>query len=304
MDLRQLKYFIVVAEEGNIGRAALRLHISQPPLTRQIQQLEESLGVQLFLRTPKGVELTEPGTLLLEEARNIRKLVSLAEERTQKAGRGELGQLDVGIFGSAILDTIPKVLQAFRKRHPDVNVVLHTMEKGKQIEALRQRRITVGFNRVLSPLPDIISEVIATEKLYIAVSDQSPLAAHKTLPFRTLAEEPFIAFPNTGRPNFVDKVFTLCQEQGFLPTVAQEVGDAVTAVALAASGFGVCLVPASATKLSLPGVQYKAIHDLPEGASVDLSCVYLKDHTSPILESFLSVLRETHQSSGVLQATL
>ncbi|MAK90790.1 MAG: LysR family transcriptional regulator [Oceanospirillaceae bacterium] len=296
MDLRQLKYFVVVAEEGNIGRAALRLHISQPPLTRQIQQLEESLGVQLFLRTPKGVELTEPGQLLLDEARNIQKLVSLAQERTQKAGKGELGQLDVGIFGSAIFDTIPKILQAFRKRHPDVNVVLHTMEKGKQIEALRQRRIAVGFNRVLAPLPDIVSEVIAREKLFIAVSDQSPLAKEKSLSIKTLATEPFIAFPNAGRPNFVDKVFKLCQEHGFLPNVVQEVGDASTAVALAACGFGICLVPASATKLSLPGVLYKPVHDLPEGSSVDLSCVYLKDHTSPILQSFLQVVRDMRLS--------
>ncbi|WP_221797117.1 LysR substrate-binding domain-containing protein [Oceanobacter mangrovi] len=297
MDLKQLKYFIAVAEEANIGRAALKLHISQPPLTRQIQQLEEHLGVQLFVRTPKGVELTEAGQLLLEEARNINALVELATDRTRKAGQGELGQLDVGIFGSAIFDTIPKLLQAFRRKHPEVNVVLHTMDKSKQIDALRQRRINIGFNRVLAPLPDIVSEVIATEQLFIAVSEHSPLAQFDSLPFDTLGKEPFIAFPNTGRPNFVDKVFNICQEQGFLPRVSQEVGDAVTAVALAASNFGICLVPASATSLKLPGIIYKPIHDLPASAKVDLSCVYLKDNQSPLLQSFLATIRELRQQS-------
>ncbi|MFK4752864.1 LysR substrate-binding domain-containing protein [Oceanobacter antarcticus] len=293
MELRQIRYFIEVAEEGNIGRAALKLHISQPPLTRQIQQLEENLGVQLFVRTPKGVELTEAGAMFLEEARNIRSVVALAAERTQRAGRGQLGRLDVGIFGSAIFDTIPKLLLAFRNRHPDVNVVLHNMEKGEQIEALRQRRITIGFNRMLAPLPDIVSEVIGTEKLYIAVNVQSPLAALAALPFRVLENEPLIAFPNSGRPNFVDKIVNLCQEQGFLPNIVQEVGDAVTGVALVSSGFGVCVVPQSATKLGLPGVIFKPFEGLPEAASVDLSCVYLKDRESPILTSFLETVRTT-----------
>jgi DNA-binding transcriptional LysR family regulator len=131
--------------------AAARLHISQPPLTRQIQQLEEELGVTLFTRTPRGMELTQAGELFLEEARNIRALVEQATERTQRAGQGKLGRLDVAIFGSAILDAIPKLLLAFRNRHPDVKVVLHTMTKAEQIEALRQRRISVGFNRMLAP---------------------------------------------------------------------------------------------------------------------------------------------------------
>ena len=158
MDFRHLKYFITVAEELNIGRAAARLHISQPPLTRQIQQLEEQLGVQLFVRTPKGVELTQAGALFLDEARNISTLLELAIERTKRAGQGKLGRLDIGIFGTSVLGAIPQILQRFRDEHPDVRVVLHTMSKHEQLAALRQRRITIGFNRMLTPQPDICTK--------------------------------------------------------------------------------------------------------------------------------------------------
>ncbi|MBS0317603.1 MAG: LysR family transcriptional regulator, partial [Proteobacteria bacterium] len=163
MDLRHLKYFLAVAEELNIGRAAARLYISQPPLTRQIHSLEEELGVELFVRTAKGVELTQAGEMFKEEASNIRMLVEAAIDRVQRAGEGKLGRLDVAIFGSAIYDIIPKLLQDFNNRLPGVNIVLHTMNKNEQIEALRQRRITVGFNRMTSPQPDIGRELVAME---------------------------------------------------------------------------------------------------------------------------------------------
>ncbi|WPP46358.1 LysR substrate-binding domain-containing protein [Pseudomonas sp. AN-1] len=292
MDLRHLRYFIAVAEEQNIGRAAARLHISQPPLTRQIQQLEEELGVLLFTRTPRGMELTGAGEMLLEEARNIRALVEQATERTQRAGQGKLGRLDIGIFGSAILDTIPKLLTAFRTAYPEVRVVLHTMNKQEQIEALRQRRIGVGFNRIITPLADIASELVTQESLLLAVHERHPLARLAVVPFTALAEHPLVLFPSGSRPSFVDRVIGLCQQAGFVPQVAQEVGDAVTAVALVSSGFGVSLVSASTAALTLPGVVYRPLAGLPADARVDLSCIFRSDDHSPILAAFLEVVRE------------
>lgn len=290
MDLRHLRYFIAVAEEQNIGRAATRLHISQPPLTRQIQQLEEELGVLLLNRTPRGVELTQAGELFLEEARNIRSIVEQATERTQRAGQGKLGRLDVAIFGTAILDAIPKLLLAFRQTYPEVKIVLHTMNKAEQIEALRQRRITVGFNRMLAPLPDITTKLVVNEELLLAVSHSSPLAKRESVSFSELRDHPLVLFPTGARPNFIDKVMNLCHEAGFEPLVSQEVGDAITGVALAAGGFGVCLIPESATSLALPGVVYKPITGLPSHAKVDLSCIYRNDDRSPILQAFLGVV--------------
>lgn len=292
MDLRHLKYFLAVAEELNIGRAAARLHISQPPLTRQIRALEEELGTELFTRTAKGVELTQAGEMFKEEASNIRMLVEAAIDRVQRAGEGKLGRLDVAIYGSAIYDIIPKILQEFQRRLPGVHVVLQTMDKNEQIEALRQRRITVGFNRMTTPQPDIGHELVATEKLFAALPDGHPLAAQSSISFQSLAGHPLIVFPNVGRPNFIDRVLELCRQHGFDPDISQEVGDAVTGIALVARGFGITLIPESAAgALKVAGTTFRPFSDAPQ-AVVDLSCLYRASDQSPLLKSILSVVRD------------
>lgn len=289
MEFRHLKYFIAAAHEQNIGRAAVALNISQPPLTRQIQQLEEEIGVPLFIRTPKGVELTTAGELLLLEGQNILSLIEQTTERTRRAGRGELGRIDIGIFGSGTLDVIPNLLLRFRSTYPDVNVVLHTMTKSEQITAIRQRRITVGFNRLLEPYPDLGTQLVVMEAIVVALNAQHPLAAQESIPLQALRNEPMVMFPTGTRPNFIDKVVDLCRGEGFLPVVSQAVGDAVTGLALVASGFGISMVAESATSLALPGVVYRPLKDAPH-AVVDLSCVYRKDDQSPILKAFLEVV--------------
>ncbi|SFB54804.1 LysR substrate-binding domain-containing protein [Azotobacter beijerinckii] len=291
MDLRHLKYFIAVAEEQNIGRAAARLHMSQPPLTRQIQQLEDELGVQLFIRTPRGMELTSTGKLFLEEARNIYSIIEQAMERTQLAGQGKLGRLDIATFGSGILDTIPKLLLAFRKNYPDVKIVLHTMNKNEQIEALLQRRISLGFNRMLTPIPGISSELISSESLLLAINENNPLSKEPEIALHSLIDHPFILFPTGGRPSFIDKVVGLCQQAGFTPQVSQEVEDVVTAISLVASGFGVCVVSETTSVLALPGVVYRPLRRLPEEACIDLSCIFRSDDRSPLLAAFLGEIR-------------
>lgn len=290
MDFRHLKYFIAVAEELNIGRAALRLHISQPPLTRQIQQLEEELGVQLFIRTPRGVELTHAGEVFLDEARNVRALVEQAIEKTKRAGEGKLGRLDIGIFGTGIISAIPKMLQLFRDTYPDVRVVLHTMTKDEQIEALRQKRLNVAFNRIIKPQADLTSEIILREPIYLALNENHPLAAQESVSFMELAHHPLILYPTGAPPNFVDKVMELCRNRGFTPDISQIVGDAITAIALVSGGFGMSVVSESAINLQLPGVVYRPFHD-GTGTTVDLSCIYRKDDQSTILHAFLGVIR-------------
>lgn len=298
MDLRHLRYFVAVAKELSIGRAAIALNISQPPLTRQIQQLEESLGAQLFIRSVKGVELTEAGKTLYEEATNILSLVDLAAERTRRASQGLMGRLDVGIFGSGMYDIVPRVLRKFRAAFPEVNIVLHPMTKAEQVEALRRRRINVGFNRLIPKHPDIASRVTMWEPLMIVVPVGHPLATRKDVSIAELSGENFVVFPRGARPNFSDFVASMCQRHGFAPHIAQEVGDAVTGVALVASGFGICMVPESVKYFMADGVVYLPMRESPP-FMLDVSCLYRQDDQSKLLEQFLGILEEFRQEHGV-----
>lgn len=298
MELRHLKYFAAVAKERNIGRAALALNISQPPLTRQIQQLEELIGASLFIRSVKGVELTEAGRTLYADAKAILDLADLAVERARRAARGQLGRLDVGIFGTGMFDIVPRVLLKFRKAFPDVEISLHTMTKDEQVEALRQRRITIGFNRLVPKYPDIKSRVVMWERLMVGVNVTNPLSARPEISFDDLNGQKLVLFPSTGHPNFSDFVAHQCREHGFIPQVVQEVGDAVTGVALVASGFGVCVVPDSATHFKASGVVYVPLKGSPP-TMLDVSCLYVQDDPSPILREFLRILEEFRIENGV-----
>ncbi|RTL49435.1 MAG: LysR family transcriptional regulator [Rhodocyclaceae bacterium] len=305
MEFRQLKYFTVLAEELNYGRAAAKLHISQPPLTRQIQQMEEELGVQLFLRTPKGVELTAAGQLFLEDAVNVMALMQRATERTQLAGSGHLGRIDVGIFGSAMLNVIPRLLLTFRNLYPNVDMALHNMNKTQQIEALREKRLTIGFNRIIPESDDMVIERVLTERILVAVNRSHKFAYLREIPLPDIANQPLIVFPKIARPSFADDVIALCRAEGFHPNIVQEVEDVVTGVALVSSGFGISMVPESGANLKLPGVVYRPLKKTPS-PSIDLSCVYRKNDQSPILQAFLDIIRayrntsfpiDTHSSS-------
>lgn len=291
MELRHLRYFVCVAEEQNIGRAALRLHISQPPLTRQIQQLEEELGAQLFHRTPRGVDLTDAGRVLYDDARNILGLAERAAERTSKAAQGLLGRVDVAIFGSGIFGVIPRMMRRFRESHPEVSIRLHNMGKEEQIDALRHQRITLAFNRLMRPVDGLVCETLLTEPLYVALPSGSALAARTAVALAELEGEPLVLYPTGSRPSFIDRVHELCRACGFTPLVAQEVSDAVHAVALVATGFGVCVVPHSATAMAIPGITYRPLHH-PTPASVDLCCIYRADDDSPILKALLASMRQ------------
>jgi DNA-binding transcriptional LysR family regulator len=296
MEFRQLRYFLVLAEELNFTRAAERLHISQPPLTRQIQQLEEFLGVELFLRTPRGVTLTEAGMAFLEEARKLEFLAEQAVVRTQLTSRGELGRIEIGIFGSAILSVIPKLVLDFRKTHPKVSFGLHTLTKSEQIEALRERRLTIGFNRVFPDVPDMTVETVLEERICVALFEGHPLTARHLLRVEDLQGEPLVLYPNIGRPSFADNVIALCRAAGFSPNIVFECEDVVTSIAMVSAGLGLCVVPESAARMVLPRTTYRLL-DAP-GASIELKCMYRSDDPSPSLHAFLEDVRRTRYKAA------
>jgi LysR family transcriptional regulator, benzoate and cis,cis-muconate-responsive activator of ben and cat genes len=298
VELRQLKYFVAVAEERHMGRAAERLHLSQPPLSRQIQSLERELGVQLFIRTARGVDLTEAGQALLQDARAIRLLTAQAEERAQRAGKGEVGTLDVGVFGSSVLNVIPRLLARFSETHPDVsvNIVLHNAHKRLQIDALRQRRILIAFDRFLPDDPDLTIEVVTDEPLLVALNVRHPLAANATIHMEDLRHE-LLLLPAGIDSHIGGKLLQLCKDHGFDPQVLPGGGDVITTVAMIASrvNAGLSLIPGSMANLQMPNVAYRPLVATGK-ATVELHCLYRSDERSPLLAALLQTVREYRQS--------
>lgn len=290
-ELRRLSYFVAVAEEGSFRAAALALHVSQPPLTRQIQLLEQELGISLFKRGARGVSLTAAGEQFFRDAKRIIRLSAEAVDDALMAADGHLGRLDLGIFGSAIFYTIPRIVLDFRRRHPRVQVALHNLDRAAQLQALRERRLSAGFNWFFSGDGDIAREVLMAESLVVAVQESHPLAGRSRLVLEDLRHQPLILFPRAGRPNYADHVLYLCRQAGFEPQTADEVDDVVTAVALVSCGFGLCVTVASAGRIMSPGVRFIPL-EVAAGMNVELCLYHRRDDDSPLLAAFLSTARE------------
>ncbi|MCM2297441.1 LysR family transcriptional regulator [Rhodoferax sp.] len=296
MDIRRLKFFIVTAEERNIGRAAERLHITQPPLTRHIQSLEDELGVQLFRRTSSGVELTQAGTALLVHAKNITAHVELATEQIRRVAAGKEGRIDIGIFGSAMLDIIPRILSSFSQACPHVKVVLHNAAKDRQLEALQQGRIMIAFDRYFRPVPELQSELISQESLWIALNQRNPLAQKSSITLADLKVEPLIGEQDQSVLFANQELFRL---QNFSPLIVHKAADMISAVVMVSGGFGSALVPESVLNLNLPDVVFRPL--APDIAStVDLHCVYRKDEKSPLLVALLNCIHDFKRQHPIL----
>ena len=301
MDLRDMRHFLAVAEEGHIGRAAARLHLSQPPLTRHIQALEEKIGVALFVRTPKGMTLTDAGRTLLQETPNLLALAQQALERTRLAGQGLIGRLDVGLFGSGVLDVIPRILARFHQARPEVKIVLHNLTKDAQLQALRERRISVGFNRLVPQEADISVETVLREPMVVALAASHPLAVRPSLRLPDLEGVPLILYPNVPLRGLAQEVTDAFRAEGVVPRVEQEVQDVVTAVALVSAGFGAAITTQSATNLRLPGVVFRPLHSARR-KDLELSWLYRSGDPSPALQAFLDVVRAFKDAQGTRPA--
>lgn len=291
IELRHLRYFVAVAEDGTLRGAAERLHVSQPPLTRQIQQLEGFLEVKLLERKPRGIELTVAGKILYEEAKNILSLVEQAALRTRRAEEGQLGRLDVGIFGSAIYGAVPTIMREFRATHPDVEVILHNLDRPGQIKALRERRLTVGFNRFFGDESGLSWEKVHSERMNLAIYLEHRFAGKSSISLTEIGREPLVLYPRKVRPSFIDYVQKLFHEQGITPRIAHEVDDVTTALALVSSGMGLSLVTQSACNLKLPNVEFIPLEHSDTG-EFDLDIIYRSDDTSPLLKAFLQTVRD------------
>ncbi|MBS0317220.1 MAG: LysR family transcriptional regulator [Proteobacteria bacterium] len=291
MDLKDMRYFQAVAEERNFSRAAERLHMAQPPLSRQIKALEEEMDAPLFVRTAKGVDLTDAGQTLLAEVPNLLLLAQRAKDRTRRAGQGLTGQLDVGLFGSGVLDVIPRMLARFHAERPEVRIVLHNMTKIEQLQAVRERRIGIGFNRLVPLEPDLVVETVLKEPLVVAIHESHALGTRQRIRISDLHDEPIILYPNVPLPGLAQEVIEAFRREGATLRVEQEVEDVLTAVALVASGFGLAVTTRSATNLRLPGVIFRPLSS-QYLRDLELNCLYRRADPSPVLAGFLKVVHD------------
>lgn len=296
MELRQIRYFVAVAEEQNFGAAARRLHISQPPISRQIQQLEAELQVTLFNRTRKGVELTAAGTSFLEDARRILSDTKRASERTRAAHRGEIGQLEVAFFGSTVYRIVPELLRRFSAQVPEASISLKRMDKTRQADALREGRIHVGFGRFYPPEPDFTQVRVTNERIFLATAVPALAKRKKPLPLTDLAQRPLVLFPHRGRPSFADEVMAALKRAGIEPRVVDEAEDVTSALALTAMGRGSCLVPESVATLNWPDVHFIRLSGPVPDCPVQ--CIYRTEDPAPILQAFLDVLAKESADPG------
>jgi len=284
VDVRRLRYFIAVAEEMHFGRAARRLNIAQPALSRQIAQLELALAAQLFDRARSQIRLTAAAEVLLPHARDILRRIDQAGVIVRRAAEGGTGVLNIGFVGSATYSVLPDILKAYRAAYPSVELVLHAMNTSELRQALVERRIDAAFARPSIRDAEIVNETILIEPLIVALPDDDPLAGEAAIPLEALRARTFVLYPRHPRPSFADRIIAICKASGFSPAVAQETMELQTALGLVAVGVGVSLVPASVERSHRHGVAYRPL--ATPGPTTDLSLSYRGDNNSPLLEKF------------------
>lgn len=296
MQLRHLRYFQAVAEEGSFTRAAERLHMAQPPLSRQIRQFEEELGVALFERSTRALRLTEAGRFLLEQSRVLTARLEEMLEATRRLGQTQRRWFGIGFVPSTLYGFVPELIRQLRSADSQVEVGLSEMTTLPQIEALKAGRIDLGIGRILLDDPAVERQVLMTEPLMVAVPLHHPLAGQACVSVARLAQEPFVLYPARPRPNFADHVLGLFRAEGHILQVVQETNELQTAIGLVAAGLGVTIVPVSVQRLQRQDVVHVRIDAETFVSPVIAS--YRKDDTSPFLAQALRLAEELARGHG------
>jgi DNA-binding transcriptional LysR family regulator len=289
VELRQLRYFVAVAEELHFRRAAARLHISQPPLSQQISQLEDELGCRLLNRTRRSVELTPAGETFLRDARAMLGELEAAVATARRVDAGQAGLLRVSFVGSALLSIVPGIIQRFRRGRPEVEIELRERSTLAQLRALSVGVVDVGLVRPpIEPDDALHTEVVMRERTVAAIPAGHPLARLTRVPLKRLAAEPLVLFPREQAPGFHDLLTGRLAATGTSPHVVQYAPEMLTIIGLVAAGIGVSPVPASVARLGLEGVTYRPLVGAP---ATELVAVTRADETSPLIEAFVADAR-------------
>jgi DNA-binding transcriptional LysR family regulator len=291
MELRHLRYVVTLADTLHFGHAAARLNLSQPPLSQQIRQLETELGVSLFHRTKRHVELTDAGRMFVEEARVILAHAEHASNLALRVNQGEAGQLTVGACGPADSQVFVEILREFAQRHPQIRMVVRNMGSAEQARAIREGRLHVGFVALPIDEPDLATETVLRQPIMIALPRKHPLAARSRVPLHALANEPHIMFARKQGPRFFDAVLAACRQAGFTMHITHEVDNLHTACALVDAGLGVCFVPATIQEKRLDDIVLRPVTPTLPDVESELAIAYKPDSCS-LVSLFVDVVKE------------
>ncbi len=287
MELRHLRYFVAVAEEGHFGRAAERVHIVQPALTMQIRSLEEELGTKLLTRTSRHVALTEAGAIFLEEARRTLKQADRAKELAQQSARGEIGSVRIGFSGNAsFVGKLTDDLRGFHRQHPNVGITLREASPQQQAEAVLAGELDAGYCPTfdISFHGDVAAERIGTWPWVVAMSGDHALARRSSVLKADLLDETFVVYAAHGAEQA--QLDLLRRLLGKEPRVSHSLGNTLTVLTMASAGLGLALVPEPLKAVALPGLEYRALQETNEKA--DLVLLSRRGETSGAVRAFLA----------------
>ena len=287
MNLKQLTYFVAVAEELHFGRAAERLGMAQPPLSRQIKQIEEELGAQLFNRGRNAITMTQAGERLYDRGTNILRQMEDTKLEVRRIGQGAEGRLRIGFVGSSTFGMLPNIIKSFRANYPEVNLSLIPMNNAQLHRALVSREIDVAFARPALKDSEFVTRKLGEEALVLALPDTVDTGNRTVVSLNDLAAQNFVLYPEYPRPSFADFVLNSCAEQGVEIASRVFTMDLQTALSLVAIGEGVCIVPASVASGTRNGLRFCKIEQ--PLAQTELSVNYRLDEQGIHVRNFVQL---------------
>ena len=295
IELADLQALVILAETLHFGRAADRLHVSQPALSKRIRRMEARIGGPLLVRGYRDVQLTEAGRLLASRGRHLIGEASAALALTERATRGKAGLLRVGFGIASVFSLLPEVVLRFRRAHPDVHFHLRDMSTPDQIDALVSGEIDVGFIRHRGADPRLQMRPVLDERLVAALGPHTRWSTRAGL--RSVAGEPFVIISRDRSASFYDHVLSVCAAAGFAPRIVQEASELLTVVSLVRAGLGVALVPRSTALMRLPGVRFHEL-DVPE-AAWNIALAWHRDSDSvPLVQRFIDAVPSSTRKGG------
>lgn len=300
MDLNLIKrfgHFLAIVEEGNFGRAAARLGMSQPPLTAQIQILERALGVRLLERSRLGTRPTWEGEVLLPAVRRLEEAALAVEALAREVRQGRRALLNIGCITSAMFATLPPVMREFRALQPETIVTVREMDTSDAMEALRRGEIDVAFARLERDLFPIRMQPLAPDRLVAAVPDSDELACAESIDLAMLKERPMVMLPRAISPAYFDGVVAACRHAGFSPIAAQEVNSAMAQLSLVASGLGVALVSSGMASFAPSGVSFRPLANPVE--AVGVAVAWNSERATPVSAILVDIARRIADGTHV-----